>query len=157
MNRQPPQPDSSGKVTVGWREYVALPDWGVSRIKAKIDTGARTSALDVSDLQELPGGRVRFDIVVDRLHPQRRVTVETPVVRRTRVRSSFGATHERLVVSTTMVIGPVQKEVELSLVSRQHMLCRMLIGRKSLAPDLLVDSSRRYVVGRRRTAPAPER
>ncbi len=136
------------RTVIGWREYVALPEWGASGIKAKVDTGARTSVIDVANLMELPGERARFDIVIERGPLGRLVTVITPIVRRTRVKSSFGASHDRLIVRTSLLLGPITKEVELSLVSRKGMICRMLLGRQTLEPDLLVDSSGWYLLGK---------
>lgn len=132
---------------IGYREYVDLPDWGVTRIKAKADTGAKISAIDVADLEELPGGRVRFDVVLSRAKRHRRVTVEAKVHRRTVVRSSLGDSHHRLTVLTTIRIGPVEKAVEVGLVCRKNMICRMLLGRQALAGDFLVDSGRAYLYG----------
>lgn len=142
-NRHPEEP-----IIIGWREYVSLPEWGIERIKAKADTGARSSAIDVGHLEELPGDRVRFDVVVDRKDPGHLVTVEADIVRRTRVKSSFGKTRDRLFVETTLRLGSVEKTIELGLVSRKRMLCRMLIGRKSLQPDFVVDSGHMYRFGR---------
>ncbi len=141
------QPESPA-VICGWRERIALPEWGVKRLKAKADTGARTSAIDVSDLTELPDDRVRFHLVVDRAHPEKMVEVEAVIVRRARVRSSLGDRHERLIVRTTMRLGPFEKEIEIGLVCRKNMLCRMLLGRSALQPDLLVDSSRTHILSR---------
>lgn len=153
MTQHPTQPPDAGTagtpVVIGWREWVALPEWGVKRIKAKVDTGARTSAIDVEHIEELPGECVRFHIVVSRKSERKPVEVEAPIVRRTRVKSSFGDLHDRLIVSTRIRVGPVEKDLELSLVSREGMLCRMLLGREALAPEFLVDSSRRYVMRRR--------
>lgn len=139
------------KTVIGWREYIALPDWGIERIHAKADTGARTSAIDVTHVEEVDGDRVRFDAVIDRATPPHVVTLEADVVRRTRVKSSFGAAHDRLVVRTTVKLGPVEKQVDLSLVSRKNMLVRVLLGRHALEPEFIVDPARRYVFGRKRT------
>ena len=141
-------PSESPAAICGWRERIALPEWGVRRLKAKADTGARTSAIDVSDLTELPDDRVRFHLVVDRAHPEKVVEVEADIIRRARVRSSLGDRHERLVVRTTMRLGPVEKEIEIGLLCRKNMLCRMLLGRSALQPDLLVDSSRTHLLSR---------
>ncbi len=140
---------TNGRTVIGWREYVGLPEWGVSHIMAKIDTGARTSVIDVTQIEELPGDRVRFAIRVDRQGGGEPIRVEAPVVRRTRVKSSFGATHDRLIVSTLMRLGTIEKPIELSLMSRKYMLCRMLLGRKALEPEFLVDASHRYLFGLR--------
>ena len=137
---------NSKKVVVGWREYVAFPEWGISAIRAKADTGARTSALDVENIEEIEDGRVRFEIVLDRRRRRKQV-VEAPVIRRTRVRSSMGRVHERIVVRAVIGLGEVTKQIELGLVSRRRMLCRVLIGRSGLDPEFVVDSGRRYVFG----------
>jgi len=146
--------DSSGEQTgvektiIGWREYIALPEWGIEHIQAKADTGARTSAIDVSHVEEIGNGRVRFEAVVDRASPPHTVTLEAEIVRRTRVKSSFGSAHDRLVVRTRVKLGPVEKDVDLSLVSRKNMLVRVLLGRHALEPEFIVDPARRYVFGR---------
>lgn len=134
---------------IGWREYVSLPDWGVSGVIAKIDTGARTSAIHVEKIKRLPGQRVHFEVVTRRARPGRpeqTVPVEADMVRSTRVRSSTGHTQERFVVATRIRIGPILRRIELSLVRREHMLCRMLLGRTALK-GLLVDPIQRHVLG----------
>jgi hypothetical protein len=136
------------KTLIGWREYVSLPEWRLTRIKAKADTGARTSAIDVAEVIEIGEDRVRFEVVVNRNKPDQHVWVETDIVRKTRVKSSFGATHDRLIVQTLIRVGGIEKAIELSLVSRKNMLCRMLLGRKALEPELIVDPHRRYIHGR---------
>jgi hypothetical protein len=150
---------TSAPVVIGWREYVDLPEWGVARIKAKADTGARSSAIDVANIHELPGERVRFDVVTDRQRPDARRTVETAIVRRTRVRSSLGHAHDRLFVRTIVRIGLHEVAAELGLVSRRDMLCRMLLGRRTLESGaFVVDPGRRYLVGKVRRRPdAPPR
>lgn len=137
---------------VGWREYIVMPDWGIDFIHVKIDTGARTSAIDVASIEELPNNRVRFGVVVDRAHPPHVVQLEADIVRRTRVKSSFGRVHDRLVVRTRIQLGPVEKIVDLSLVSRKNMLVRVLLGRHALRPEFLVNPARIYVFGRRKRA-----
>jgi hypothetical protein len=140
-------------VVIGWREYVALPEWGVTHLKAKADTGARTSAIDVANIEQLPGGengRVRFDLIVDRAHPDARVRIEADLVRTSRVRSSLGRIHERPVIETSIRIGPITKRVQFGLVCRKRMLCRMLLGRTALSPEFVVDPAHRYLHGRPR-------
>lgn len=160
MPRPRPQEDeapANEPIVIGWREYVGLPDWGIDRIVAKADTGARSSAIDVGHLVELPNDRVRFDIATDREHLDRWITVEAAIVRRTRVKSSFGHAHERLLVATTLLLGPVRKKIEIGLVSRKRMNVRMLLGRKALMPEFLVDSAHTYRFGRRRPDHPPSR
>ena len=138
------------KFTVGWREYVALPGLGIKRVRAKIDSGARSSAIDAASIEELSGDRVRLTLVVDRRHPDRRITIEAPIARRSRVKSAHGTVHERLFITTTMRLGPVEKEIELGVVCRKRMLCRMLVGRKALEPEFVIDPARRYVLSGKR-------
>lgn len=140
--------DITAPLVIGWREYIDLPDWGVKNLRAKIDTGARTSAIHVEDLEELPGGRMRFSVVVSE-KPLKTVTVEAAPVRRTTVKPSSGQRQQRLVFRTTMVIGPLVREIELSLVSRENMLNRVLVGRKALPAGVLVNPARTYRVSRR--------
>jgi hypothetical protein len=140
---------TDNKVTLGWREIVALPAWGVDRVRAKIDTGARTSAIHVGEIEELANGHIKFEVVV-RERPQRKtVWIDAePVVRESTVKPSSGDRQQRPVVKTTMILGGVEREIELSLVCRKGMLCRMLIGRTALDGAFLVDPSRKYVTGR---------
>lgn len=132
-------------VLIGWTEFVDLPDWGVKRLRAKIDTGARTSSLHVENIEELPRGFVRFDVVLHRKKRGRRIHVRTRVSRRGRVRSSTGHQHERLFVRTVLQLGPVRKEIEVSLVDREKMIHRMLLGREALHGPFLIDVDRRMV------------
>lgn len=136
----------NGKPIIGRREYVAFPEWGIRGIEAKIDTGARTSAIHVDNIKRLAGGRVRFDVVLSRRKPDQCVQVETDLVRFTRVRSSTGHQQERFVVATRMRIGDIRRRIELSLVCRKQMLCRMLLGRTALS-DLLIDVDVKHLHG----------
>lgn len=151
-----PRVASKIPLVIGWREVVALPDWGIEKVNAKADTGARTSAIDVLDLEELPGDRVRFHVARFRKNRDRDRAVEViaPVVRRSRVRSAHGTTHDRLFVHTTIRIGDHTKRIELGLVCRKRMICRMLIGRAALAGDFLVDSEQKHMITEPRRPPA---
>ena len=146
-----------GLPVVGWRERVDLPEWGLRRVRAKIDTGARTSAIDVAQIEQLPEGRIRFE-VVSRLTPARRTRwVEATPVRTSVVKPSHGETHERFVCLTRIRIGEIEHEIEIGLVCRAGMLCRMLLGRKALEGIALVDPSSKYLLTRRvRPAPGKE-
>lgn len=135
---------------IGWTELVDLPEWGIRRLRAKVDTGARTSALHVDGIQELPGDRVRFDVVLHREKRDRRVHVSARIVRRGHVRSSSGHRTRRLFVRTRLRLGPIEKEVEMSLVDREKMIHRMLLGRSALSGPFLIDVDRRMVQSPRR-------
>ena len=137
-------------ITVGWKERIDFPDWGLSAVIAKSDTGARTGALDVADIEELAGNRVRFAVRLERRDGDRSESIEAPISRRSRVRSAFGHSHDRLFIESTIRVGPVTKVIELGLVCRKRMICRVLLGRKALQDDFLVDSGRRYVLTSKR-------
>jgi len=139
----------SEPVVIGWSEYVDIAEWNIRGLRAKMDSGARTSALHVENILELSDGRVRFDVRLHRRRSDRRVTVEAPITRRSRVRSSSGRASLRFFVSARIRLGPVEREIELSLVDRRRMIFRLLIGRAALAGSFLVDTSRRNVVTER--------
>lgn len=145
MHRKHP----SDQLVIGWQEYVALPEWKIPYIRAKADTGARSSAIDVRSIEELGNGRVRFQIALSRKNRERTIPIEADITRRSRVRSAHGTTQDRLFVQTKIRIGPVTKTIEVSLVCRKKMICRMLLGRTSLAGAFLVDSETRYNFGDR--------
>ncbi len=131
---------------VGLAEYVSFPEWGIERLKAKIDTGARSSALHVENIQELPRGRVAFEVRLDRADHTRRVRVSTAITRKARVRSSNGQYDERIFVTAAFKMGTIATTIEVSLVDRAKMRYRMLVGRTTLSGRALVDVSRRFIL-----------
>jgi hypothetical protein len=137
-------------LTIGWREYVEFPDWGVRRLKAKIDTGARTSALDVIDykLRETDGGVwvAELRLALHRKDRTRLKVVRAPVLETVFVRNSSGGREKRPVVETTVRLGPVVKRVGVTLTNRARMRFRMLLGRKALEGSFLVDVSQQYLL-----------
>ena len=148
-------PKPNELVRIGWRERVDLPAWGLSGVRAKIDTGARTSVIDVAQIETIDEGHVRFEVVW-RTKPERLTKwVNAEAVRTSRVKPSTGELQERLVCITTVKIGELERQIELALVCRQNMRCRMLIGRKALAGLFLVDPSRAHLLTNRR--PGKER
>jgi hypothetical protein len=135
-------------ITLGWRERVDIPAWGLRGVRAKIDTGARTSAIDVARYELIGEDRVRFEVVA-RCRPTRKTKwVEAERSRTARVRPSSGDVQERVVCTVRVRIGPVEEEIDVSLVCRHGMLCRMLIGRRALEGRFLVDPSRKYLLPR---------
>jgi len=146
-------------LVIGWRERVDLPEWGIAGISAKSDTGARSTALDVSHIEERPGNRVHFEVAVDREHPDARVPVECDISRRAIVKSSLGNPHERIFVKTVVLIGRLRIRTEVGLVDREGMQCRMLLGRRTLAGRFLVDSKSTHLLDGLRADPDrdPER
>ncbi len=137
--------------TVGWREWAAIPEWGVPTIKAKLDTGARTSALHAFDLEyfERDGADwVRFAVLPWQRNHDDAVTVESPRVDHRLVKSSSGAQSERPVVRVPITLASVTVDAEITLTRRDEMGFRMLIGRQALRQGLAVDSARSYLGGR---------
>lgn len=124
---------------IGWREWVEFPEWAV-RMRAKADTGASSSAIDCAEITELPGGRVRFTIRLDR-KDKKLITLEGEIVARKKVRSSTGHPTNRIFVETAMILAGVEKRIVVSLVSRKRMIHRLLLGRAALGADFLVNSS----------------
>jgi hypothetical protein len=137
-----------GRVLIGTAEAVSIPAWDIRGLPAKIDTGARSSALHVTRVKELAGGRVRFDVCLDATASGRCVLVEAPVERRGRVRASNGRVETRIFVRASIELGGVERRIEVGLVDRSDMLYRMLLGRSALAGSFIVDPGRRYVLGR---------
>ncbi len=131
-------------LSVGWREVVAIPEWGVGGLIAKIDTGARTSAIHVESLVERADGGLEFVVPT----PTGRKTVLAEPARISRVKPSTGEIQERWVVETTIEIGPMTHTVEISLSSRAKMLTPMLIGRRGLKRGVVVNPHRRYLHGK---------
>ena len=145
---------ASTTVLIGWNEYVSIPDWGIKDLRAKVDTGAKSSALHVENIEELPRGRVRFDVVLHRSKRKRTVHVTTRIVRRGRVRSSTGHYETRIFVMAPVQIGPVEMDVEVSLVDRERMIFRMLLGRSALAGVFRIDPGHRHLLTPRRVKKA---
>lgn len=133
---------------IGWRERVGFPDWNIRGVETKIDTGARTSALHVENLRRIGSGRIRFEVVLNRKKPVQSVSVEASPVRTSLVRSSSGHRQYRYVVRTRIHIGNITRTIELSLVRRGEMICRMLLGRTALE-GFAVDVCRKYVLSER--------
>ncbi len=137
---------------------MSLPDAGVPWIKAKLDTGARTSSLHAFDVEELPDdsddsagaslGRVRFGIRPWQESDDDAVVVELPVHDRRQVRSSSGHSEERMVVLLDLVLQERTVTAEVTLTNRDEMGFRMLIGREALRQGFVVDSARSFVGGR---------
>ncbi len=140
-------------LTFGWREWVSLPDIGIRQIKAKVDTGARTSALhafEVRPFSELGRDRVEF-----RIHPVQKdndtvVTCTADIIDTRTVTDSGGHKEERYVIETTLSIGNQAWPIEVTLTSRDDMLFRMLLGRTAIKNRARVDPARSYLVGKKK-------
>lgn len=140
----------TGLLLIGWREYVNFPDWNVRRIKVKIDTGARTSALDVAhyQLRQVDGrGLVaELHLALKRKKPSQVTVVHAPVQELVSVRNTSGQWEQRPVIETTVRLGPLTKRIRLTITNRATMCFRMILGRKALEGDFLVDVSQQYLL-----------
>lgn len=141
----------SEPLRIGWKEYLDLPEMGICRLKAKVDTGARSSALHVDSLtivEALSDGTeiAEVEIGFDRRRPERRVAARVAILGRLRVKDSGGHPELRPYIETELVLGPVRKRIRLTLTDRSGMLFRMILARKALEGDFLVDTSRKYLL-----------
>lgn len=135
---------------IGWREWAGFPDLGVSRINAKIDTGAKTSAIHAFRIQEVQvNGAAHVEFY---LHPvQRRKRPEifcsAPVRDKRMVRSSNGQEEMRYVIETKMRLGDHLWKIELTLTNRDAMGFRLLVGRDALRRKFHIDPGASYLLG----------
>ena len=137
---------------IGWREWIALPELGVERMKAKIDTGARSSSLHAYDIRPFERkGKAWVRFKVHPLQKDHRLTVEAEarVVEKRKVKASSGHETLRWVVETDVVLGEMRWPIELTLTRRDAMGFRMLLGRQAVRRRFLVDSGRSFLFGKR--------
>ncbi len=138
--------------TIGWREWLAIPELGIKGIKAKVDTGARSSCLHTHDYEiytceDTGVERVRFH-----LHPLTRtekieLTCDAEVTSTREVKDSGGHVELRPFITVTVQLGEIEWEVEFSLSNREGMKFRMLLGRTALKDRFLVDPTDCYLLG----------
>ena len=141
---------TKAKAQLGWREWVALPDLGINRIKAKVDTGARTSCLHAYRTEpytENGERRVRFWVhpVQNNLHES--IECDAKVLDERTVSDSGGHKEERLVIETTLVVGDLSWPVEMTLTNRDTMRFRMLLGRTAMAGRSEIYPEASYLAG----------
>lgn len=136
---------------IGWREWVGLPDLGIKTIKAKVDTGARSSSLHAFDLEEFDrdgDNWVRFKIHPVQRKNERTIEAEAKVLEYRSVRSSSGKAARRPVIVTNVELLGATWPVELTLANRDDMGFRMLLGREAFRRRFLVDAGKSYYGGK---------
>lgn len=134
--------------TIGWREWVSLPDLGVSEIKAKVDTGADNSSLHAFNIvrfSEDGVAMVRFEV-----HPRQRkrkpsIVCLAEVVGERKVKNPGGRTELRPTIKTTLIIAGRELEALVNLTTRDDMTFRMLLGRRTIRKDFVIDPGRSYL------------
>ena len=137
---------------LGWREWVSLPGLGIDRIKAKIDTGARTSALhafDVRLVEDNDKKLVKFCIHPEQKNLDKVIECEAVLLDEREVKDSGGHSENRYVIETDILIGSQLHTAEVTLTNRDSMGFRMLIGRTAMKGHYLVDPGKSYVTGKR--------
>jgi hypothetical protein len=133
---------------IGWREWLALPGLGVPWIKAKVDTGARSSSLHAWDIEIDRGtGVIRFSVHPIQDRDDLVVSCQARLVEHRQVRSSNGELEERPIISTDAVVRGALIPLELSLTRRDEMGFRMLLGRAAIRRRFLVDPARSFLGG----------
>lgn len=141
------------QITLGWREWVGLPQLGLSAIKAKVDTGARTSALHAFEAREFTENgiqRVEFKMHPRQLDSETVVECVADVVDERVITDSGGHKEQRWVIRSDLSIGPHVWPIELTLTSRDDMRFRMLLGRTAVKGMAVVDPARSYMVGKKK-------
>jgi len=142
------------RAVIGWREWVALPELGIPWVKAKVDTGARSSSLHAWDVRvDDHDGEVRFAVHPFQHDDVLTVPVRAPLVAMRDVRSSNGDVERRPAVVTLASIGGEAVPIELTLTNRDDMGFRMLLGRSALKRRFLIEPGRSFLGGGNRLRP----
>ncbi len=141
---------SEQKTVIGWREWVSMPDLAIPYIKAKVDTGAKTSALHafyVSPFDKHGEPWVRFGVHPLQASRDYIVECEAKVKDVRRVTDSGGHAEMRHVIETTLLVQGEPRTIEVTLTDRESMMFRMLLGRSALKKRFLVDSGKSFLLG----------
>ncbi|MBX9587084.1 MAG: RimK/LysX family protein [Gammaproteobacteria bacterium] len=136
---------------IGWHEWCSLPDLGIPAIKAKIDTGARTSALHAFDIKTSHyenQNRVHFSIHPVQGNTKIVIQCHAPIVDERYIMSSSGHKELRCVILTKLVLGDITQEIQLTLSDRDPLRFRMLLGREALSKNLIINPGRSLCLGR---------
>jgi len=142
---------NSHLISVGWREWVFLPELGLPAIKAKVDTGARTSCLhafSVEPFEKLGKEWVRFGIHPNQDDTQTEVFCEAEIIDKRMVTDSGGHQEERFVISTELELAGQRWPIEVTLTNRDTMLFRMLLGRTAMGNKIVVHPGKSFLLGK---------
>jgi hypothetical protein len=139
------------KTMLGWREWVSLPEFGIAQIKAKIDTGARSSALHAETIEPyMKGGEHWLMFTVAPIQKQNDSLIEchAPIKDYRLVSDSGGHKQRRYVIETQILFGGQAIRAEITLTNRDSMRFRMLLGRTAVNRHFLIDPSASYLQGK---------
>ncbi|MDX1674404.1 MAG: RimK/LysX family protein [Longimicrobiales bacterium] len=142
--------EAGERPVIGWREWIELPELGIDAIKAKVDTGARSSSLHAYDIRRFKrGGRRRVRFKVHPIQRDFRTTVEAdaPLIDLRKVTSSSGTASLRPVILTAVELHGQRWEIEVTLTRRDEMGFRMLLGRQAVRHRFVVDPGRSFIAG----------
>lgn len=142
---------TSPLITVGWREWILLPELGLPVVKAKIDTGARTSCLHAFSVEpfDKEGKQwLRFGIHPHQHDTEAEVYSEAEVIDKRLVSDSGGHKEERYIIKTNIELANQHWPIEISLTNRDSMLFRMLIGRTAMKNKIIVDPAKSFLLGK---------
>lgn len=143
-------------MTLGWREWLALPELGIAQLKAKVDTGARTSALHayfVEPYDKKGQERVRFGIHPLQDDTDKEIICDAQVFDERKITDSGGHQEVRFVIKTKVIVGDVVYAIEMTLTNRDTMKFRMLLGRTAMENLFCVDPSASYLAGKPKKLP----
>jgi hypothetical protein len=141
----------NSKLIVGWREWVSLPELEIPHIKAKLDTGARTSVLHTSYIEPFKDKnqeKVRFCVHPLQRKKKKEIICIADVSDQRRIVDSGGHPEMRFIIQTSLTIGNLLIPIELSLTNREQMRFRLLLGRTSMVDYLAVDPAKSYTLGK---------
>lgn len=133
---------------IGWREWVSLPDLGLGKIKAKVDTGARTSALHAFSLEPFFSEgkpKIKFKIHPQQHNTEEEITCVADIIDKRQVTDSGGHSEDRYVIETPITIAGQTWLIEITLTERENMLFRMLLGRRAIRKRFIVNPGRSFI------------
>ena len=137
-------------IEIGWREYVGLPEFHIDHVKAKIDSGARTSALHAEEITPFDQDGIGYvSFLIPFIGCEKGIRCSAKIVDRRPIKNTGGVAEERYIVKTTLTLGEMRWPVEVSLTSRQSMRFPVIIGRTAIKErGFLLNAGRSYLSGR---------
>jgi hypothetical protein len=143
--------ETSKRKTIGWREWVSMPDLGIVEVKAKVDTGADNSSLHAFNIERFLEDGV--DMVRFEIHPRQRkrkpsIECVAQVVGERKVKNPGGRSELRPVIRTKLIVAGEELDALVNLTTRDEMTFRMLLGRRTVRSRFVVDPGRSYIGGR---------